>query len=98
MPSQDIPRTRTLHLPVHGLSLPAPEDRTLLQTMQQAGVPWPASCRNGTCRSCIGHLVSGTVRYGVEWPGLLPEEKTGGAVLPCVAFATSEVTLVPPRD
>ena len=93
MPSQDIPRTRTLHLPVHGLSLPAPEDRTLLQTMQQAGVPWPASCRNGTCRSCICQVRSGHVRHLIDWPGLSADEKADQWILPCVAEALSDLTL-----
>lgn len=87
-----------LNLPVSGLVLPAPVDRSLLQTVLAAGRPWPSSCRNGTCRACIGHLAEGAVRYSVEWPGLLPEEKAQGAVLPCVAYPVSDVTLLPPPD
>ena len=98
MPARPPPREWILHLPDSGQSLPAPADRPLLQTLQAAGIPWPASCRNGSCRACIGHLASGSVRYGVDWPGLLPEEKAGGAVLPCVAYPTSDVGLTGPRD
>ena len=90
---------------VHGLrllpggeELAAPTDETLLQTVLKAGLNWPSSCRNGTCRVCIGQLVRGTVLYRVEWPGLLPEEKAGGAVLPCVACPTSDVVLGPSAD
>ena len=86
----------TLRLPRQGASLTVDPQRTLLQSMQQAGIDWPASCRNGTCRTCIGQLASGLVRYGVEWPGLLPEEKATGAVLPCVAYPVSDVILMPP--
>lgn len=93
------------HLPAHRLQLAAtgevleaPADASLLQTLQRAGLAWPSSCRNGSCRACIGHLVSGSVRYSVEWPGLLPEEKTAGAVLPCVAWPTSDLVLAPARD
>jgi ferredoxin len=85
-----------LHLPDADLALDAPVSLTLLQTLLRAGVPWPASCRNGTCRACIGRLGSGTVRYRVEWPGLLPEEKAQGCVLPCVAEPTSDVVLLGP--
>ena len=67
--------------------------QTLWQALQQAGVPWPVSCRNGTCRACIGRLSAGRVRYTVEWPGLLPEEKATGSVLPCVACAETDVVL-----
>ncbi len=68
-------------------------DRPLLQSMEEGGVSWPSSCRNGTCRTCIGQLVSGSVRYEVEWPGLLAEEKEEGYVLPCVAHPCSDVLL-----
>ena len=56
-------------------------------------VELPSSCRNGTCRTCMCKLVSGTVDYNVEWPGLLPEEKAEGYVLPCVAKPCSNVKL-----
>ena len=68
-------------------------DRPLLQSMESGGIAWPSSCRNGTCRTCIGRLVSGTVRYEIEWPGLLAEEKEEGYVLPCVAHPCSDVVL-----
>jgi ferredoxin len=87
------PSTFQLHLHDGGATLTVPAGTTLLRALLGAGVAWPASCRNGTCRACIGQLVSGTVRYSVEWPGLLPEEKTQGCVLPCVACPTSDVVL-----
>ncbi|MDZ4076183.1 MAG: 2Fe-2S iron-sulfur cluster-binding protein [Hylemonella sp.] len=68
-------------------------DRPLLLSMEEGGVDWPSSCRNGTCRTCIGQLVSGTVRYEMDWPGLTAEEKEEGYVLPCVAHPCSDVVL-----
>ena len=62
-----------------------PEQQTLLQSAERAGLAWPSSCRNGTCRTCLKPLRAGSVSYRIEWPGLLPEEKAGGWVLPCVA-------------
>jgi ferredoxin len=58
-------------------------------------VNWLSSCRNGSCRTCIGQLLEGTVRYEVEWPGLSAEEKAEGYVLPCVAKPCSNVKLKP---
>lgn len=87
-----------LHLRATGETLTAPADTSLLQTLLLAGLAWPASCRNGSCRACIGQLAAGTVRYSVDWPGLLPEEKASGCVLPCVAYPTSDVTLAPLTD
>ena len=68
-------------------------EQSLLASMEQGGIDWPSSCRNGTCRTCIGHLVEGSVRYDIEWPGLSPEEKAEGCVLPCVAYPESDVVL-----
>lgn len=97
MSDQSPPRTFSLWLPVAGVTLEAPACAPLLTTLWGAGQAWPASCRNGTCRACIGRLESGSVRYSVEWPGLLPEEKALGDVLPCVACPTSDLTLRPLR-
>ena len=77
-----------------GSQVDAWPEQSLLQSLEAGGVSWPSSCRNGTCRTCIGHLVNGTVRYELEWPGLSAEEKAQGCVLPCVAFPASDLTLV----
>ena len=65
----------------------------LLMSMEQGGLDWPSSCRNGTCRTCFSRLESGQVRYEIEWPGLSSEEKEDGYVLPCVAYPCSDVVL-----
>jgi hypothetical protein len=38
-------------------------------------------------------LELGEIRYTVEWPGLIPEERAQGWILPCVAQARSEIAL-----
>ena len=38
----------------------------------------------------------GRARHGIEWPGLSSEEKQDGWILPCVAYATSDLVLVAP--
>jgi ferredoxin len=68
-------------------------DLTLLEAAEMSRVQLPSSCRNGTCRTCMCRLVSGDVTYTIEWPGLTPEEKTEGYVLPCVARPTSNVVI-----
>ena len=68
-------------------------DQPLLISAEQGGIDWPSSCRNGTCRTCIGQLEQGKVRYDIEWPGLSAEEKQDGYVLPCVAHPCSDVVL-----
>ena len=68
-------------------------NQPLLASLEQGGIDWPSSCRNGTCRTCIAQLVHGKVRYEIEWPGLSAEEKLEGYVLPCVAFPCSNLAL-----
>lgn len=74
------------------LSCPAPAGETILRAAEAAGITLPSSCRNGTCRTCMCRLESGSVRYLVEWPGLAPDEKKD-YVLPCVAVPQSDVVL-----
>jgi ferredoxin len=90
------PMTDTVRLELEGQVLEVPCDQTLLRSLLNAGLAWPASCRNGSCRVCIAQLTHGQVRHGVEWPGLLPEEKAAGCVLPCVAFPLGDLGLIRP--
>lgn len=68
-------------------------DQPLLDSLEGGGVDWPSSCRNGTCRTCLGQLVSGSVHYEIDWPGLTAEEKAEGYVLPCCAYPDSDLVL-----
>ena len=79
-----------------GQTFDARKDQTLLDSMEQGGLQWPSSCRSGSCRTCLSTLVSGEVRYEMPWPGLSPEEKAEGCVLPCVAFAVTDVVIKDP--
>lgn len=73
----------------------APASLSLLEGALLDGVRLPSSCRNGTCRACLSKLHAGSVRYRIEWPGLSPDEKEDGYILPCVACPTSDVTFEP---
>jgi ferredoxin len=66
---------------------------TLLACAERGGIRLPSSCRNGTCRTCLCKLESGTIRYLIEWPGVSREEKQEGLMLPCVAVAETDVVL-----
>jgi ferredoxin len=68
-------------------------DEPLLVSLELGGIDWPSSCRNGTCRTCLGQLTRGQVRYQIEWPGLSAEEQAAGCVLPCVAYPCSDLSL-----
>ncbi len=69
--------------------------QTLLLALEMGGANWPSSCRNGNCRTCIGKLEQGSVRYEIEWPGLSREEIDEGYALPCVAYPCSDIVISP---
>ena len=76
-----------------GWKFEAREGQSLLAAAQLADLVLPSSCRNGTCRTCMCRLTSGSIRYHIEWPGLLAEEKAQGFILPCVAHAASDLVI-----
>lgn len=80
-----------------GFRFEAPDGVPLLQAAREAGIDLPASCRNGTCRTCMCRLRSGRIRYAIDWPGLTAEEKQEGLILPCVAIAESDLVIDVPR-
>ena len=81
--------------PSEGLQVDAPSDQVLLLSLEMGGSNWQSSCRNGTCRTCIGKLEQGQVRYAIEWPGLSTEEMEEGYALPCVAYPCSDIVISP---
>ena len=70
--------------------------QTVLRAAEAAGIDLPSACRNGTCRTCICLLTAGRVRHTIEWPGLSADEKVEGWILPCVAVALCDLTLIVP--
>ena len=87
---------QTLTIQPAGWQATVAPGQTLLQAARAAGLTLPSSCRNGSCRACLCRLVSGTIHYQIDWPGLLAEEKAEGWILPCVAGASSDVVIAAP--
>ena len=85
----------------------AKASETLLESAIAAGVNIPYGCRNGTCGSCKGDIVSGEVDYGDYTTGALTDaEKAAGKALFCCAHPLSDLTIecreiktgvIPPR-
>ncbi|HYD63696.1 MAG TPA: 2Fe-2S iron-sulfur cluster-binding protein [Noviherbaspirillum sp.] len=90
-----VPRFTAIVRPA-GMQFDAPASSPLMGAARSAGIDLPASCRNGTCRTCMCRLTSGQVSYRIEWPGLTREEKAEGFILPCVAYPESDVELAVP--
>ncbi|HEV3104537.1 MAG TPA: 2Fe-2S iron-sulfur cluster-binding protein [Trinickia sp.] len=79
-----------------GRSFESPDTLSLLEAAGFANIRLPRSCRNGSCRTCMCKMLSGTVSYRIEWPGLTKEEKAEGLILPCVAIAETDLVIVVP--
>ena len=79
-----------------GLVCPSDGATSVLRSAEAAGISLPSSCRNGTCRTCLCRMESGSVRYLVDWPGLSLDEKKDGDILTCVAVPLSDLVLLAP--
>lgn len=86
---------KTFRIQIDGQTADAEADgeTSLFAAMARAGIAWPVSCRNGTCRTCMARLLQGQVRYDIPWPGLSAEEKQEGYCLPCVARPMADVVI-----
>ncbi|MER5177016.1 PDR/VanB family oxidoreductase [Streptomyces sp. NPDC002896] len=67
-----------------GLTLTVPPDRSVLEVMEEAGVPVLSSCREGTCGTCETDVVEGTPDHR---DSLLDEDEraAGDTMLICVS-------------
>jgi ferredoxin len=86
-------KTFTVAIAPQGWVFDAPSGATLLQSAERSGLRLAASCRNGTCRTCMCRLTEGKVRYAIEWPGLSADEKRDGYILPCVAYPEADLVV-----
>lgn len=89
-----VTNTHHVRLEPGAISFDAGADQPLLVSAAAAGIEFPSSCRNGSCRTCMRQLVSGRVAYRIEWPGLLAEEKADGWILPCVAYPQTDLVIL----
>merc|ERR1719343_628480 len=82
----------TLDTPEGTESFECPDDMYILDQAEEEGVDLPYSCRAGSCSSCAGKVISGSVDQS-DQAFLDDDQMADGYCMLCTSYPTSDVTI-----
>jgi ferredoxin len=78
-------------------TIQVPDDRTILETANAAGLDLPTSCTAGVCTTCAAQILAGTVDQS-EGMGINASLQAQGYALLCVSYPRSDLKIATEKE
>lgn len=72
------------------------DDKFILEAAEDNNIELPYSCRAGSCSTCLGKVTEGTIDQP-DQTFLDEDQVSNGFILTCVAYPTSNATVLTDR-